>query len=256
MNDSARFRFLLPEWHAVLPSTNTVLKQRLEAGRQLPSGFVLASETQTRGRGRHARTWLSAAGRDLTFSFLYCGQEDATRLCSLPMAAALGVAEYLERMGLPARVKWPNDVRVGSSKIAGILAEQADGPGARIVVGVGLNVNMTAEQAALIDQPATSLGIETGRGFDVHDVLQEMLPYLSRHISDWQRDGFRGLRCAWLERCDLLDECVEVVDGDQCLVGRMEDVGKDGELLLRVSDGRLKEVWAGDLISLRASGGP
>jgi len=252
MRDSAGFAFDTPEWQEELPSTNTALCRRLRAGEALQPGFVLAVRNQTCGRGRLDRVWRSTPGRDLAFSFFYQGEEDATRLCSLPMSVALGIAAFLEEMGLAPGLKWPNDVRVGSRKIGGILAEQVEGAGTRVVVGVGLNVNMTKEQAGAIDQPATSLGIETGRLLDIHEILAALLPCLAGPIAAWRSGGFAALRSNWLDRCDLLNEPVEVVEEDRRLAGRMESVGKNGELLLRLPDGRLKEIWAGDVVSLRA----
>lgn len=251
MMESAAFFFREPEWQAVLPSTNTALRQRVEAGEELPSGFVLAAVAQTEGRGRYGRRWQSGAGRDLTFSFLYSGRRDATRLASLPMAVALGVTAFLEAAGQDAAVKWPNDVRIRHRKICGILAESVPAGGvARVVLGAGLNVNLTAEQAAGIDQPATSLLIETGREHDIRDVLRSLLPHLASSIATWEESGFAGLRAAWLSRSDLLGAQVEVVDGDTRLAGVMADVGTDGELLVRLADSTIRPIWSGDLVSL------
>ena len=248
MTEPSAFIFQAPEWHDALSSTNTVLRERVEGGECLDSGFVLAVLEQTRGRGRYDRPWESGAGRDLTFSFLYRGEQDPARLPSLPMAAALGVSAFLESAGLGPSLKWPNDVRVRRRKIAGILAERATVPGAScIVVGIGLNVNMTRRQAAGIDQAATSLHIETGREHDVQHVLDRLLPHLHDWIVAWEESGFDGLRAAWLARCDLVGQCIEVKEGDAGVQGILDDFGPDGELLLRLDNGRIKPVWSGDV---------
>ena len=82
-------RFLSPEWHDRLPSTNTVLLERLRTGEAPAPGFVLAARDQTAGRGRYERTWVGSGGQNLTFSFLLVTQQEGAHLASVPMAVAL-----------------------------------------------------------------------------------------------------------------------------------------------------------------------
>ena len=142
-------QFQKPQWHDELPSTNTTLVEWLREGRDLPDGFVLAARSQTAGRGRYERQWLAQAGRNLTFSVLLRSDASPLQFLSLPQAAALGAVAYLEENGLAAQTKWPNDVLVGGRKVCGILAERCNGG---VVLGIGLNVNMDADEAASIGQ--------------------------------------------------------------------------------------------------------
>jgi BirA family biotin operon repressor/biotin-[acetyl-CoA-carboxylase] ligase len=233
-----------PEWHDTLSSTNSVLAARLRAGESLAPGFVLAAREQTAGRGRFDRTWAAAPGRDLTFSLLLGAEAAPTQLASLPMAAALAVAELIDDYGPAATTKWPNDVLVGGRKICGILAEQV---AEHVVLGIGLNVNMTAADAAAIDRPATSLLIETGDEREVADVLDALLPHLDRRLADWRSAGFTALAPAWRERCHNLGQTIEVGDGDNRQRGVLLGFGEAGQLRLRREDGREVEIWAGDV---------
>jgi len=176
---SSVFRFLPPEWVDELPSTNTELLARVRANKGLARGTVLAARTQTAGRGRQQRTWQTEPGRNLTFSFLWRGRVSEAWVPSLAQALSLGIATYIEGEGISAAIKWPNDILVSGRKISGILCERlgAGGDEAIVVAGIGLNVNMTPEEAAKIEQPATSLRIETGAERSVESTLDGLLPH-------------------------------------------------------------------------------
>lgn len=236
--------FLAPEWHDRLPSTNTSLLERLREGEELPSGFVLAAREQTAGRGRYQRQWVSGVGRDLTFSALVRSRVEPFRLVSLPLAVALGVAVVLEERGIAARTKWPNDLLVGGRKICGILAER-EGDG--VVIGIGLNVNMGEEGAAVIDRPVTSMRIETGREHAIDELLGRILRELPDWVEIWEQDGFAGLRQAWETRCVGLGEEIAIGEGGKRASGVLEGFGDAGQLLLRQRDGTVCQVWSGDL---------
>ena len=232
-------RFQKPEWHDELPSTNTTLVEWLREGRDLPDGFVLAARSQTAGRGRYERQWLARPGRNLTFSALLQTAASPLQFLSLPQAAALGVVAYLEERGLAAQTKWPNDVLVDGRKICGILAERCNG----VVLGIGLNVNMDADEAAAIGQPATSLRIETGTERDVERALDELLVHLRVWVGRWEKGGFAALSAAWESHCANLGQYVAVGEYTGVVLG----FGSSGQLLLREDDGTRREVWTGDV---------
>lgn len=232
-------RFQKPQWHDELPSTNTTLVEWLHTGRNLPDGFVLAARSQTAGRGRYERQWLARPGRNLTFSALLRVDASPLQFLSLPQAAALGVVAYLEEKGLAAQTKWPNDVLVGNRKICGILAERCKG----FVLGIGLNVNMDADEAKAIDQPATSLRIETGTEHSVERALDELLGHLQEWIGHWEKGGFAALSAAWASHCANLGQYVAVGGHTGVVLG----FGSAGQLLLREDDGTRREVWTGEV---------
>jgi len=228
-----------PQWHDELLSTNTTLVEWLRAGRNLPDGFVLAARSQTAGRGRYERRWFTRPGRNLTFSALLRSEASPLQFLSLPQSAALGVVAYLEENGLAAQTKWPNDVLVGGRKICGILAERCGG----VVLGIGLNVNMDADEAASIGQPATSLRIETGTERDVERALDELLVHLQAWSGRWEKGGFAALSAAWEARCVNLGQYIAV--GGRTVVVR--GFGSAGQMLLREDDGTRCEVWTGEV---------
>ena len=237
-----------PEWIEQVPSTNSHLLERI-ASRGAPPGTVLATDDQTGGRGRGRRTWVSRPGSDLACSLvLEAAEADPRQLGSLSMAAALGVADCLADHGLTAQTKWPNDVIVGGRKIAGILPEPA--PGSRqpglVVLGIGMNLGMTQAEAGAIDQPATSVLVETGSSPSPREALPALLRRLTPWLEAWTAGGFAALRGGWEARCAGLGERVTVVDDGPPLSGVLAGFGKDGQLLLE-EGGAVREVWAGSL---------
>ncbi len=229
------------QWYDRLPSTNTFLKERLALEPELSSGTVVAAREQTQGRGRREREWLSAANENLTFSLLFRTVSEPWKIPSATMAAALAVAELLEAEGLKADLKWPNDVLVGGKKICGILSEAVSGG---VIIGIGLNVNMKC--ADHIDQPATSLLIETGERRSVDDLLEKLLPILSARLGEWEQGGFSKVRKKWEQNVSTLGKTVTVRDGDAVRTGVLQGFGENGELLLD-ENGVVSPIWAGDL---------
>ncbi len=234
-------------WFDRLPSTNTFLREELRQQPAPKNGAVFAAREQTAGRGRCGRTWQTAPGTNLCFSIFVetdCALMDVP---SCTMAAALGITDYLNGRGIPAAPKWPNDVLVGGRKICGILSERVETDSTSgIIVGIGLNVNMSTEQAEAIDRPATSMLIETGTGGDLTRTLEELLPYLGAWIDQWKPAGFPAIRSAWTERAGPIGKPLQVHDGALRKSGTLAGFGDYGELLLRTEQG-IETIWSGDV---------
>ncbi|MDA0989246.1 MAG: biotin--[acetyl-CoA-carboxylase] ligase [Verrucomicrobia bacterium] len=240
------------EWFDRVSSTNTVLRERFQEDPALKSGHIVATREQTHGRGRQGRTWVSGPRRDLCFSLLVLPGYRATSAPSLPMAASLAVSECLNALNVPAAPKWPNDVLVGDEKICGILSEVVECPQTSrtgILVGIGLNVNMSIAEAAAIDRPVTSLSIATGAEYDATAVLDALLHPLAQWIERWMQGGFGGLRETWSERAGPIGKAMAVHDGNTKTSGTLAGFGDQGELLLQ-TDAGLKTILAGDTFNL------
>jgi BirA family biotin operon repressor/biotin-[acetyl-CoA-carboxylase] ligase len=242
------------EWVDRLPSTNGRVREVLSTQPDLPHGYALAARVQTRGLGRMGRPWVTGPGQDVALSVLLRpAGDDPASLVSLPLALAMGVVDLLAGCGLDARTRWPNDVLVGGRKICGILCERLDTPaGVAVIAGVGLNVNLSAEAARGIDQPATSLATETGRPHDVAQTADRLLAALSRRYDAWTRAGFAGLRADWLRVSAGVGGAVSIDVGQATLAGTLEGFGDDGELLIREAGGNQRTVWSADRVRLDA----
>lgn len=241
-------RFRQVVWHDELPSTNTHLRNMLLTDPGLPDGTVVAARGQSDGRGRFGKVWMTVPGKDLAFSCLLRTQVDLAWIPSLPMAAALAVACMLAEYDITARLKWPNDVLVNGRKICGILVEAPPvDQGAALVLGIGINVNMDESHAGLIDQPVTSMMIETSDEYDPAEVLDRFLPHLDRWVGRWEQSGFQGIREEWIAATLGIGKPAVVEQNTQQISGILEGFGDFGELFLRTPDGRQRMVWTGHL---------
>ena len=242
------------EWHDRLGSTNAFLRECVYSDPRIASGRVVAVRDQTDGRGRQERKWLSTPDTNLCFSLFLETRTPLIRVPSLTMAAALAVTDLLNAMGLRAAPKWPNDVLVGDRKICGILSERIETSFAKasevkrhgIIVGIGLNVNMSSDEAANIDRPATSLLIEKGAAHSPSDILEALLPHLEYWIERWLTGGFPAIREHWTEKAGPLGKQLSVHDGDVRKSGTLAGFGEHGELLLETAAG-LETIWTGDV---------
>lgn len=235
-------------WLDEVGSTNSLLKEWVMAG-QVVEGAVLAARSQVAGRGRFERTWVAPAGCNLTFSAYFRTDAGFPALASIPMAAALGIREYLQSRGIEAQCKWPNDLMVGDKKICGILSERfaTDGGGDIIILGIGLNVNMRPDDLERIDKPATSMLEQTACGYSLEDELRVLLDYLWRWLERWEAGGFADIRDDFVANCWRMGENVVVGDGDSHMSGILLGFGESGQILLELEGGEVREVWSGDV---------
>jgi BirA family biotin operon repressor/biotin-[acetyl-CoA-carboxylase] ligase len=228
-------------------STNADLLDQARAG--AAEGLVLVAEEQTAGRGRLGRSWSAPPRAALTFSVLLRPADvPPNRLGWLPLLTGVAVAAAVrDQAGVPASLKWPNDVLVGERKLAGILAEAH---GDAVVVGVGLNV--TLSQAELPVPAATSLLIEDAKSTDRAGLLAAILTGLAHRYQAWRAVPDQdGLRVDYLRWCATIGRDVRVeLPGGAVLTGTAEDVDDAGRLVVR-APGNLVAVGAGDVVHVR-----
>lgn len=236
-----------PRWFDSLPSTNGWLRDRILAGNPVQSGTLIAARTQTAGRGRGERSWISGEG-DIACSLFLVSRRPTSEWPSLSMACSLAVAEALGEFGLAGAVKWPNDVLVNEKKICGILAEIASVAGklSGIILGIGLNVNMTAEACAAVGKPATSMALESGAIHEPGVALDVLARYLESLVNRWEAGGFPAIRDEWKSRAHRLGREIRVEGPDACREGIFHDVGRSGELIL-ARNGVLTTILLGEV---------
>ena len=203
----------------------------------------MVAEQQTGGRGRFDRSWLSPPGSGLTFSVVL--RPASCRLHYLNMAAALAVhGAAAELTGSATTIKWPNDVRIGGKKVAGILVEAAlEGAAGHAIVGVGLNVNMDVSEVPDIEQTAASLSSEAGRLFDRTEVLIALL----ERLDEAYRLPGGALLGRWRSALDTLGQHVRVRSGDRSLEGEAVGVDDRGSLVLQPGGGPPVTLTAGEV---------
>ena len=216
------------------------------AGEGAPEGTVVVAEEQTAGRGRRGRSWDSTSRAGLWWSLLLRPHTSPDRLGWLPLVVGVGVARGVHASsGAAVTLKWPNDVLVDGSKLAGILAERlADGA---VVVGVGINVDQDVSE---LPAGGTSLAA-AGHVADRTQVLQCVLDCVATTYREWVAGGDFGDAYAALSA--TLGSEVRADVGGRVLVGRADRLGTGGELVLVDAGGMEHVVSAGDVTLLRLS---
>ena len=191
-----------------------------------PEGAVAVADFQTAGRGRLGRVWTAPPGTALLCSVLL-RPPAGSRIAQLSLVGGLAAAQTVEAaLGLPAQLKWPNDVLVEGLKVAGVLAEARDGV---VVVGVGLNVNQTAaELPADARVPAASLRSLDGAERDRDALLTGLLERLGTAYASWLDGGLAALHGELAARDALAGRKVSV-DGRHA---RALGIDEEGRLVL------------------------
>ena len=238
-------------WLESTGSTNDVAARLAESGAE--QGTIVVADMQTAGRGRHGRVWFSPPGAGLYASIIIrpahpmAGEERPAAL--LTLAAGVAIAEAVRGLtGLPAKIKWPNDVVVGPRKLAGILAEAAMQGGTlqHIVLGFGVNLRSAAYPSELTAR-TTSIEAETNRPAERGLMLAEIVAALADRCADLQAGRFDAILSAWRQLAARVPGARVEWDSPHGVVcGRAEDIDRHGALLVRVGE-KLERVVAGEV---------
>lgn len=230
-------------------STNDIVEKLARDG--VAEGVVVFAESQTKGRGRLGRRWVSPPDKGLWFSVLLrpdCAPQAVTQLT---IAAAVSLARAVEQeAGVRADIKWPNDLLIGGRKVAGILTElSAEVDHVKhAVIGIGMDVNLGAEAfPEELQGVATSLSIESGRKVDRPALAAAILRELDRDYARVCGRAFSEVRDEWEKRCGTLGRSVTVTIGTRRVEGVAESLDPEGALLLRTQHGRLERITGGDV---------
>jgi len=241
------------EFHSEIDSTNLRAKQIARQGAK--QGTAVFAESQTAGRGRLSRSWMSESGRGIYMSYITRPASlPAVRSPELSFIAAIAVCDAFDaalenaRSPLRSGIKWPNDVILGSKKACGILAETGLKPDGNVdwaVTGIGLNI-------LGLDFPeelpwATSLqaagGFEAERG----EIALKLLDRLDHWTAIWADQGFGPIRAACKERMLTLGKRVRAERDGDSVTGYALDLGEDGSLLLQTDAGDILPMLFGEV---------
>ena len=215
---------------------------------ELADRELVVAATQTAGRGRLDRKWISPRG-NIYASFV---QKNVNSPLLGVAAGSLAVLELVRELA-PAQkfhIKWPNDIFCGTAKISGILSQfisPRNGAPGGLVTGMGVNLNMTREQLAAASQEATSIHILTGAPCDYEAALHRFEEILHDHAMALKNTP-EALFARWKTENGLLGRRVEFLAGDGSrLTGLFRDIAEDGSVILDEDDGRTLTLNCGDV---------
>jgi BirA family biotin operon repressor/biotin-[acetyl-CoA-carboxylase] ligase len=223
--------------HDRVDSTNRVAASL--AGDPANAGVVILAKEQTAGRGQYGRQWECPSGAGVLLSVLLFPPPSWNRPAVLTAWAAVSVCETVRQItGLPARIKWPNDVLLHGKKVCGILIEQSLGT----VAGIGLNVNQPAEAFEAPDLThGGSLCQFTGGPIECHTVARRLITLLDEEYDRLNQGDLGTLEACWKWHVGLLGRHVAAECADRTVHGRLRDLTFNGVLL---------EPASGELVSL------
>ena len=217
-------------------STNDYLKARGANG--CKSGTVAAAREQVSGKGRLGRTWQSSKDENVML--------DAAAVTPL---TGLAVCKALRRFtGLDCRIKWPNDVIIGSKKVVGILTEMSAEFDAveYVVTGIGVNVDVQAFPEE-IAQKATSLWLESGVHYDKNKLLAALLNQLEEEFLRNNLELSANALEEYTALCASLGRTVCFSRGGSTVTGKATGISKGGELLVTLENGEVLTVNSGEV---------
>ena len=231
-----------------LDSTN---RHALANLRTLADRDVIQAAVQTMGHGRLHRPWISHVPGNLCLSLVL--KPVHAPPADLPLAglSQLLAVSVCRALGDDATLKWPNDVLLGSGKIAGLLAETVtQGEFVGLVLGLGVNLNLDAATLATIDQPASSLSEWTGAPVDVTVFRDAVLEDFFSRYDEFLATGFEMIRGEYLARCPFIGNHVEIHRGEEIIRGRAHGITAAGALEVVTADGLLRVVELGEMFQL------
>ncbi|MDD4899555.1 MAG: biotin--[acetyl-CoA-carboxylase] ligase [Candidatus Omnitrophica bacterium] len=214
-------------------------------------GTVIVTESQSKGRGRLGRNWISPKYKGIYFSVILRPKISPLQASLLTILCAVGLCEAIkENAQIEPQIKWPNDLLINQKKIAGILTElNAEMDEVRFVnIGIGLNVN--TEKKALISS-ATSLKEELGKEVNRVELLKAILRRIETNYLLFRENRRKEIIEKWREYNTTLGKRVKILVRNQHLEGQAVDIDLDGALLVRKDSGVVQKISSGDIILCR-----
>ena len=231
-----------------IDSTNAEALRLIDAGQASP--FLVLSERQTAGRGRRGRKWVSPFAQNLYYSLVLRIDGGMRQLEGLSLVVGLAVMQALRDVGVHGSgLKWPNDVLVGSKKVAGILLELVGDPAdvCHVVLGIGINANM--QSAEEVDQQWTSIQLETGRSVDRNHLVAHLSQALQAYLERHRDSGFSVIRDEWEQNHLWQGKAVSLIAGVNQVDGIVLGIDDQGALRLDVNG--VEKTYSGGELSLR-----
>ena len=236
-----------------IDSTNKYAKEGIN---DIPDGTVVYTYKQTAGRGRLQRKWNYTGADNIYASIVLKPSDEMLEVYSnLTQLLCVVLAEVFEGYNIYPKIKWPNDIRVNKKKISGILAEAVginDSNGRYIlkglVLGFGVNLNVPKEVLENIDQPATSLNIETGKFIKKEEFLKKVIDKFCLYYNRFIEEGFLLIREDYKRRAEFLNENVSVKVFDKTIEGKAVDITDSGALKIVDKNNKEQILLIGDIL--------
>ncbi len=196
---------------------------------KIPPPFVVVSKKQLNGKGRFGRQWFSPEGG---LWMTYVEKSKKLRHPGIPLGVSIAITRYLEKEKIKTKIKPPNDVYTKNGKMGGILVEFS---GENIFIGVGLNVNLEYFPSYI---NATSMYIETGKKYDIEEVMYGVIDEIKSFLKTFKDKGFSYFLKEIKEKTSIIGENVKIETSDRWFEGTINDIDEKGNLALTSNHGK------------------
>jgi len=230
-----------------LDSTNKFAKENID---NYPDKTIITAQTQTQGRGRLNRTWISEQGGLFFSLILKPNLNKTTNYSNLTQVMAISINETLKEFNVNSYIKWPNDIFIDNQKISGILSEiiftnhKLNG----IIIGVGINLNQEKEFSLKIDQEATSLFIQTGKKIKIDIFLEKLYNKFLINYKQFTIEGFKNLRENYLNSFPFIGKETEILLPNKVIKGTIVTISELGALVIIDNLNKTQHITMGDMI--------
>jgi BirA family biotin operon repressor/biotin-[acetyl-CoA-carboxylase] ligase len=226
-------------------STNTWVKSHLA---ELASLTCVTAEEQTAGRGRFKRHWVSPRGENIYATLYLVVPLGSGYLANLGQIMAFACAKVLRGIGFESELKWPNDILIQGSKIAGVLTETVThGQQIGVIIGIGINVNMSTASLEEIGVPATSLLQLSQKEWDLKELTELLMDHFLQDLEVLKKSGFAPFQAPFEKMLAYKGQEITIRDGTQEIKGICHSITKDGRLELRMPSGEIKLLTSGEV---------
>jgi BirA family transcriptional regulator, biotin operon repressor / biotin---[acetyl-CoA-carboxylase] ligase len=238
--------------YSELASTQDTAAELAKKG--IPEGTVVIAETQTNGRGRKRREWISSSQGGIYLSMVLRPNLTPLQTIQMPLITGLAVLKAIRKTApVDPKIKWPNDIIVGRKKVAGILTEMSCEIDMvnYIILGIGVNVN--TPKPILEQVPggtANSLADECGEPISRVKLVRNILNEFETAYTKFQANGFRSIREEWKTSSNTIGSWVKITDCNDKnrIEGLASDIDEEGFLLIRKKNGDFEKVISGEIL--------
>jgi BirA family biotin operon repressor/biotin-[acetyl-CoA-carboxylase] ligase len=239
-------------WFKNLDSTQEFARRLISMNSMMSlNGYVIISDTQRKGIGRHGNRWVSPRG-GIWLSIILNSTLHPSRITLFSFCASVAVSEAIDRCtGIKSRLKWPNDVIIEGKKVSGILVDASVDAESieHIIVGVGVNANVKAADIGkkIVDHeqpyPLTSLQEQLGTSCNTVEIIKSILQMFDKHYSRIETDSGYPIIQKWKQRAEpIMRRSVQISHGANFYPAKVVDVDEDGSIVVMHKDNRLEKI--------------
>lgn len=236
---------------------NSTNEKANELAANVEEGTVIIAEKQKKGIGRFGRVWISPKG-GVYVSVILKPKISPIDASKMTLIAGIAVAKVIRKLGLDAKLKWPNDVLIHGKKVGGILTsistkeDKID----YIIVGIGINANIDISSTfpKELQKNVTSLKEELKKEVSTEEIIEDILYEIeiNYEIFKFKKGNFAYLLNEWKRLSDTIGKGVKIKMQTEVVDGTAIGVSRDGALIMKLEDGSLKNIIAGECIHLRS----